>query len=286
MARFVYLSDTHLGGTQAGFLQQPKYPEQLPALVRHLADWIVADGAIDFVLHGGDLLDATTPANLAAVRDTFALPVPLYLCLGNHDLTTPNALTDWLRAASVCFPDGAPCYTLRRPDCRVHVVPNHWDDLPWFWGGPQRDHFRPEQLAFLRAALAEAPHLPHVLATHAPARPVYPEQTGLPAPIHPSSAEFQAALTQLAADHPHLRLVLSAHNHLNAHRQEQRTHYVSSPSFVETPYEFKVIEVRPGYLRVTTHSLVERVAWRPAYDFARNYVQGRVCDREFLDETP
>jgi len=46
---------------------------------------------IDFILHGGDMIDSTTEDHIVAATNAFDLAVPVYLCLGNHDLTTPDA---------------------------------------------------------------------------------------------------------------------------------------------------------------------------------------------------
>ena len=52
-----------------------------------LDKWIQSHPGIDFVLHGGDMVDLATVENIRAARDLFSLSVPVYLCLGNHDMT-------------------------------------------------------------------------------------------------------------------------------------------------------------------------------------------------------
>ena len=68
-----------------GYRQQPGYPERRPELLALLDAWIRENPPIDFVLHGGDLIDGTTPANLRTAREFARLPVPVRLCLGNID---------------------------------------------------------------------------------------------------------------------------------------------------------------------------------------------------------
>lgn len=87
MTRLLFISDTHLGAGPMGDQQQKGYPEMLSAILSALQETLRTEGRIDFVLHGGDMIDSTTDANLAGAMVTFELSVPVYLCLGNHDVT-------------------------------------------------------------------------------------------------------------------------------------------------------------------------------------------------------
>ena len=116
--RFVYIADSHVGAGDVGYRQQPRYADRLPELAALLDAWIRQAGDIDFVLHGGDLIDVTSVDNIRAARELFRLSVPVYLCLGNHDLTEENALDLWLAEAPAFFPDDAPVFTVRRPESR------------------------------------------------------------------------------------------------------------------------------------------------------------------------
>ena len=59
MSRFIYIADTHVGTDKTGYKQQAKHPEMLPEIIAALRELICADGHIDFVLHGGDMIDET-----------------------------------------------------------------------------------------------------------------------------------------------------------------------------------------------------------------------------------
>ena len=104
MTRFIYLADTHIGAGSGGYIQQPRYVEHMPTLMANLCAWIETDGGIDFVLHGGDMVDHVCEANVRLASELFALPVPVYLCLGNHDMDHPKAVDVWLDAAPEFFP--------------------------------------------------------------------------------------------------------------------------------------------------------------------------------------
>lgn len=286
MAKFVYICDTHLGANPMGYFQQAEYAPQLPHLLTLLSDWIRADNTIDFVLHGGDMIDETCSDSLTRAGELFTLPVPLHLCLGNHDLTEPDALTQWQTALPQFFPNGQAQYSLSPPGCRVHVVPNHWGAQPYYWNREQGPHVPSlHEIEALRGWLSEDPDLPHIVATHAPTRGLPTEQTGFDAPYHASDPAFMNIFDQLTRDFPQLRLILSAHSHLNLHVHDGHVHHVGCSAFVETPFEFKVIEVLPERISMQTISLADQVSWQPAYDFNKSYVQGRPCDRAFEDSS-
>ena len=284
MTRFLYIADTHLGANHMGFQQQQGYPEKLPEILSALGRHLAMSGGIDFILHGGDMINATTKETIITAAKTFDLAVPVYLCLGNHDLTTTDAIDLWLRVAPQFFIGGTPDYTLVTEDCVIHVTPNHWDDLPFYWGGVQKPHFSPVQTERLARELSMRPDLPHVILTHSPVFGLPQAQTGLPTPYHCPEASFTAEITALAAKHTHIRCVLGAHNHLNMRLDSGGVEYVTVSSLVETPFEFKLFEVQPQQMKMTTLSLGDALAFDSAYDATKAFVQGRDSDRSFVRE--
>lgn len=281
MSRFLFLADTHLGAPLSGFQQQPKYPGKLPVIVNALKNWILADGGIDFILHGGDMIEATRDESIRTAVDLFDLPVPVHLCLGNHDLTAPDAATRWMDLAPGFFPNQKPEYTITSDDCVIHVVPNHWDDSRYNWSTCQDVNLAPDQIAWLRQQLGTHPHLPHILMTHSPVFAVPMEQTGLDAPFHPPPVSFTETFTDLAAAHPNLRCVLGAHNHVHMRVRNHGVDYVTVSSLIETPFEFKIFEVTPESIAMETICLAESLNFEGTYDPAMSFVQGRAIDRRF-----
>lgn len=292
MARFIFLTDTHLGATNdVGYTQQPRRADQLPALLALLERWILRDaatrqhgGSIAFVLHGGDMVDDATPEFVREAAATFRLSVPVYLALGNHDLTRRDAAAVWLTEARRFFPDGGFVTTLRGEGWMLHVIPTQWCDTAYFWEQAQRPHFLPEHLAGLERALAAHPDSVHLLCTHGEALAVPPDQSGLHAPYHPPLASYTETVTDLLRRYPQLRGVLGGHNHINTHGVVGQAHVVTGSAFVETPFEFKVIEVNGGGWSMRTVALLPEVAFHAAYDWDRTFVQGRARDRAVGDD--
>jgi hypothetical protein len=281
MTRLIYLSDSHHGGGPQGYHRQPPYIERLPQLIAALELWMRREGGIDLVLHGGDMVEWAEADQIArAVGDWAALSVPLYLALGNHDLTTPDALHHWRKFGGHLFPGGEPAYTLDLGDCLLHIVPTQWGVRPFFWDGAHPHAcLYPEQLAELEARIAGGYGIPQLLCCHGAPQGVPAAQTGADHDFDAPPAAYTEALDDLATAYPDLRLILSGHSHVNALGTLGEGHWLMSGSFSESPFEFKDIEITDEGLTVRTVSLYHEVGWRAAYDFDAAYVQGRPRDR-------
>jgi hypothetical protein len=279
--KFIYIADSHCGANPQRYHQQRVYTEKLPEIVDALKQFIAAEGDIAFVLHGGDMIDVTTLENIQLAAQLFDFDIPVYLCPGNHDLTTPDALQMWLQHAPQFFPGGGPEYSVFAEDCAIHVAPNQWGGAPYYWEEEQRPHFLPAQKAFLETALASATDRPHLLLTHAPVFDLPSEQTGLNAPLHAPNPAFNSAICDLAARHSHLRCVLGAHSHLNMCAQHENAYFVTVSALVETPFECKLFEVTRESISMRTITLGNRMGDLGEYNFEKTHVQGRAVDRAF-----
>ncbi|MBN1248134.1 MAG: metallophosphoesterase, partial [Anaerolineae bacterium] len=244
MARFIFLTDTHLGAANdVGYTQQPRRADQLPALLALLERWMLRDGArrgatpISFVLHGGDMVDDATPETVCEAATMFRLSVPVYLALGNHDVTRRDAAEFWLTEARRLFPDGGFVTTLKGDGWMLHVIPTQWCETPYLWEQAQHPHFLPEHLARLEQALAAHPDTVHLLCTHGEVLAVPPEQVGSRDAYHAPLPSYTETVTDLLRRYPQLRGVLGGHNHINTHGVVRQAHLVTGSAFVETPFE-------------------------------------------------
>jgi len=284
MTRFIYICDTHMGADEV-MLRQQGYPEQLEEILTALKTYLHGRGNIDFVLHGGDMINTLSDAAIVASATAFDWGIPVHLCLGNHDLDAPTAVERWLALAPGFFGDsGKPLYTVATEDCRIHVVPNHWCEEPYYWRDSLDSQFSTDQLAYLSEALDAEPDLPHIVQTHSSVFGAPEGQTGLAEPLDPAPLAFRASFIELVSRHPNLKCVLGAHNHMNMHVVHEGVHFVTSSALVEVPFEFKVIEVESGAMAMSTVSLNDALRFDVSYDADKAYVQGRETDRSFTDE--
>jgi 3',5'-cyclic-AMP phosphodiesterase len=289
MTRFAFLTDTHLGAVSGvGYMQQPRYADRLQALLSLLEDWNAhQDGeSVDFVLHGGDMVDVLTAATLGAAREAFSLTVPVYLALGNHDLTGTDSAAMWMAEAPEFFPGGHLAYTLGGAGWMLHVLPTQWCEKPYTWDDVQNPHFLPEHTAALEASLAQHPDLVHLICTHAEVLPVPAAQTGYSEPYHRPLPAYRDGLADLVQRFPQIRGIIGGHNHINTHGYLGAAHAVTASAFPEAPFEFKVFDVGADHLAMQTVSLMRQVEFPVDYDWGKTFVQGRHCDRTFDWQIP
>ena len=280
--KFVYISDTHMGCREGvGYQMQCRYGgSYTQELFGVLADWVRQEGGVDFIVHGGDAVDEATPENLGLAKTLFALmPCPVYLSLGNHDLTAIGAREKWLEAAPELFPNGKTEASFVWGGVRFDLLTSHWGRRPYFWdpAEPQIPWFSEEQLDVL---CSEPLSTPRVIISHAPPCGVPPEQTGLEKPIHCPDGNFGQVVETLCAKYTPV-LWLGAHNHMNLLSTVGGTHRVTVSALTEVPFEFKLFEIGAEPVSMKTVSLRDRISFPVRYDFAKRYVQGREIDREF-----
>lgn len=280
MTRFVFIADTHLGANPMEFEQQPGYPEKLPELLALLDQWIQRDGRIDLVLHGGDLLDACSVELIREAVSLFDFGAPFYVCLGNHDLTEPDAVPKWLAHAPDFFISDSVHFEIVREGAVIHVLPSHWDEETYYWKDVQAPRLSAEQMEQASSVVADHPHLPHVLCTHSQVLGISPEQTGFEAPIHEPLPSFRDSVKKLVGACPRIRCILGGHNHTNTLGEFNGAVALSCSAFSCTPFEFKLVEITHETLSVTTHDLVADVSFDAGYDSGRAYVQGQPRDRQ------
>ena len=282
MLRFIYIADSHFGADPMGYEMQPGYPGRLGEIVGALKDWMLADGGIDFVLHGGDMIDVTADETIRQAAELFDLPAPVYLCLGNHDTTELNAAERWLAVAPRLF-DESVTYSFETGGCLVHVVPTHWCEIDHYWQEDLSPQLRPGQIEQVVRAAEERPDAFGVLLTHSPMLGVPAELTGLGYDFHRPPEAFTEQLAGLM-DRCSIRLVLGAHSHVNMRGQFGGAEVLTVSSLAETPFEFKLIEIDGLSMRVQTISLADRLSFQADTDPLNAWIHGRPEDRMFERE--
>ncbi|MBS14933.1 MAG: hypothetical protein CME19_25510 [Gemmatimonadetes bacterium] len=278
--RFLFIADTHWGSGEKGYTLQPKYDHHLHNILDALDGGVDEHGTVDFILHGGDMVHTLDLAGLEAVSSLFNRRVPVWLCLGNHDLTRPNGLKLWMEHCSRFFRDDSPNYAIETPDCVIHVIPNQYGPEPYCWEEEQTAHFLPDQVAELETRLSSGDDRCQIILTHSPIHAIDVGQTGREEPFHKPPADFTKTVTNIAQRY-NISAVLGAHSHANMHKELNGTHYITVSSFVETPFEFKLFEVDSDTIRMTTHNLNDRVDFKAEYNWNQTFAQGRARDRTF-----
>jgi 3',5'-cyclic-AMP phosphodiesterase len=282
MSSFIYIADTHIGTEKMGYFQQPPYEGKLRELLDALHLWISENGEIDYVLHGGDMIDSTSEKNIELAADMFSVfDVPVKLCLGNHDLTEKNSVELWMKHAPSFFENGSPYYTLQDQLYTLHIAPNNWSEKTLYWDVEQDANFAESEMKTLHSELLKNSAATQILLTHSPIFGLPQAQTGFDVPYHSGNASFLKQITALANAHDSLKIVLGAHTHMNMSIEYNKTRYLTVSSLTEAPFEFKYFKFIDDSLSMQTISLSKYIDFEFDYDFAKNYVQGRAIDRSF-----
>jgi len=283
--KFIYLADTHIGGADnSGYHQQPRFIAQLYVLIDTLSEYLRDNPDISFVAHGGDLLEEVTIENIKTAQEMFTrLPCPVYLALGNHDMTVPGSIKLWLEYAPEFFPGNDINFSIHEKDVTLDFFCCNWGPVPYFWNPSieQIPWLAPKEM--LRLEWKDMKTKNRIAIMHSPIFGLPPEQTGMNTPLHPPAENFTHAILD-AIDGTNIRLVLGAHNHMNMNILYRRTHFVTTSAFIEIPFEFKVVDAASDKVTMITISLNRTTGLPLNYDFNKTFVQGRLCDRAFSDD--
>jgi 3',5'-cyclic AMP phosphodiesterase CpdA len=282
--RIAFITDIHIGATAAGWQQQPRWCEGIPAVLAALAARL-AELRPDLLIIGGDIVEnAAADAVNGAVSALRDLPCPTLVCLGNHDLTEPasypfwrRALWDWPRATLADR-------MLEFPECDVIGLNNHWLDggeAKLFWNRQMpAATLTADQLRQLDAWLARRSDRPAVLAMHAPLFPLPPQLTGRAEPSDVPPPAYAEEVKALLQRHRRLRLVLSGHCHAAcATPLSGSCTHLSATSLTEVPFQFPLVEVSPRGVSVRTEQL--GLSGGAAMNSEKAWVMGRGADRQF-----
>ena len=279
---FIYIADTHVGTDKMEYFQQPPYENRLRDLLNALHLWISERGDVDFIIHGGDMVDFCTKDNIKQAMDMFSVfDVPVKLCLGNHDLTTKNSVELWMKYAPCFFENNSPYFALQATLYTLHLVPNNWDEVPLFWGLKQDASIAENEIHSLNINIEANRGTSQALVTHSPIFGRPPEQTGLDTPFHPGTESFRKQITSITDAHDSLKMVLSAHTHMNMNVLHNQTRYITVSSLTEAPFEFKYFRFIGNTWIMETYGLGDYIGFEFDYDVKKTYVQGRAIDRSF-----
>ncbi len=261
MLRFAFVTDSHVGSDADGYQLQPRYVRHEATLFDALGQWLRREKA-SFVVHGGDLTDHGSLDEIQqGVQLCARLPVPTYLCLGNHDLAQPASLAMWRKHAPQLLPGGDDVEVIDTTEARLVLVHHHWH-------AGVAHHWRPELTQEPRlnerqvqtvSRFVEASDRPVIAITHAPLHAVSATQCGQGEPFHQPHPPYAAAWRRIAGNSGRLRMVLCGHNHVTSFADQGRFVSSSTAALNEPPAQVRLITVDEDTVRVATHMLSQDV---------------------------
>ena len=283
MTRFIYVADTHIGGGKDGYRQQERYPEYLDELFAGLHAWI-EEHQVDFLLHGGDITNEGTREQIEAAVSRFSsLGLPFYACLGNHDLFYKDSYRHWLTSGARFLLGDSLNFKLETPDMLFYSFCLHWDSRipPYYWNIDLAQTPLPDPKAMKEfEALLQTADRPVAVLIHAPLNAIPAHQTGLAEDIHIPHNDLREYFLDKAARYPHFKLVLAAHSHVNTLDTGSGLLTLTSASFTEAPFDFRLVEVDGERISINTISLNDSLGLDVDYDLSKAWVQGMAEERQ------
>lgn len=279
--KILFITDTHFGGKDlTGYHQQPRYPEQIEELLFNL-DAIVREESVNLIIHGGDLTDNATPLeiNRSAKMYSKHLSCPVFLALGNHDCLVEDCCERFLQYGSYFFPTNSCDSTLVFDDVRIDILSINWAPNSKYW--KLEDGALPslseEHLTRLSSGNQD---LPRVIVLHSNIRPKEILKDNISTLTHHPNNDFDK-IGDMLIEKFQPKLILTGHNHLNQLHKINNTIAISASSFVETPFECKVIDITKEKLSIKTIALADRLSFKGEYYPDKEYVQGTKAEREY-----
>lgn len=246
--QFALFSDTHVGQGRSTWMNVKMDGPSAAELTSALTALAAQDTA--FALIAGDMTDGAT-------RDQFQLlskalsagGMPVFGCVGNHDSYHASSRRDVIELCGGLFPGGQTDYVLNRPPLRFLVLDGSYWKSP---DGGFMDHYKsgvsrgvglkPEEVEWLRTALAQDTATPTVVLWHYPVfTPGGVMSSGFKLPPQ-SSREPLLGMLRAA---PNVIATLNGHTHWNAVSAVQGLTHVQNAAFVEWPNMYRVFRVYP-----------------------------------------
>jgi hypothetical protein len=281
---FFYLTDSHTGNDGTGWGHHSSRPDLLPQLIAALKHRMTLC-PVDMILHGGDITDNGTVQQQLLVKKLWSqLPVPIRLCLGNHDLDGEESPETWPANVPEFFEDNELDYMIECGPADVYVVAcgwlnNHDRVSRWFNANySNRPGILNTQLKWLSGRLTSRAHRPAILAIHAQLDPLPPTLTGLEKPVHLAHPNYTQPIFDLLNRFPNVKLVLSGHCHATClTRHGSRVHLTTS-AFCEPPFQVREISIEYNIIRVRTICPVDYEQLQVVCQSENRWSFGRECD--------
>jgi 3',5'-cyclic-AMP phosphodiesterase len=220
----VQLSDPHVGADWGPGGSVAKFAATVAAVG-------ASDLTPDAVVISGDLADHGADDEYEQLREVVApLDGPLYVLPGNHDDRAA------LRRHFDVPGSGVEPVQYAADLGRLGLITADTKRM-----GEDAGELDAERLAWLEAALADAPEVPTLLALHHPplTTGIVPfDEVGLP-------PDDQRALAEVVGRHPQVRRIVAGHMHMTAGAAlDGRTVFVAPSTYVQAELEFGAEEVR------------------------------------------
>ncbi len=246
---FALFADTHLGEGRHEWMNVkmdgPAIAE-LGATLRRLR----GEG-VSFAFIAGDMTDGGSRAQVEALAGAVrSAGMPVYGCIGNHEVFTAGSRTNLAARVPGLFPSGDTQYVLEKPPLRFIVLDGSW------WRDREGNALaaydrtkavgvvpKPSELDWLRQTLAADTRTPTLALWH---YPFYSSRgdTSCGYRLGGPKVWSQEVLSLLEAA-PNVAATLNGHMHYNAADTYRGIACLQNAAYVEWPNQYRVLRVYP-----------------------------------------
>ena len=232
--KFIQITDSHFASSSKEYTQR-EVEAAGGVLQKTIAD-INSIPDVDFVVFTGDNIDQASEPDLKCfIAIANKLNVPYYMVIGNHEVFKSQKFDkkEYMKIvrkySNNCRPKGAN-YEFEKKGFVFLVVDGAKEVIP----GPA-GYYKKDTLKWLDKELTHYKHSDVIILQHFPiVEPCY-NRTHTTYNIK----EYQAVLDK----HKNVIAIFSGHYHTNGENKKDGIYHVSTPALVESPHNYKVVEI-------------------------------------------
>jgi len=232
--KFIQITDSHLSTDPSSYTQRD-VSDSKKVLEKTIKD-INELKEIDFVAFTGDNIDTANSKDLKLfLQMANKLNVPYYIVIGNHEVFKSQDFDkkEYLKVVrkySKCCKPSHPNYVFEKNGIVFLVLDVAKEVIP----GPA-GYYKKDTLAWMDKTLTKYKNRTVVILQHFPIVEPYYNRSHTTYNIK----DYEDVLKK----HSNVIAIFSGHYHANAENKKDGIYHVSTPSLVEAPHDYKVVEI-------------------------------------------
>lgn len=232
--KFIQVTDSHFSASKVEYSQREV--ENSESVLKKTIEDINCIPNVDFVVFSGDNIDTANSADLLKfLKIANRLKYPYYVVIGNHEVFKSQNLDkkEYMKIVSKysknCQYKNAN-YVFEKKGIAFLVVDGAKEIIP----GPA-GYYKKDTLKWLDKELTKYKNRNVVILQHFPIVAPYYNRTHTTYNVK----DYEDILKK----HSNVIAIFSGHYHANGETKKDGIYHVSTPSLVEAPHDYKVIEI-------------------------------------------
>lgn len=232
--KFIQVTDSHFSATGGDYSQREVGNSE--SVLKKAIEDINSVPNVDFVVFTGDNIDQANSTDLIKfLKLANKLKYPYYVVIGNHEVFKSQDMEkkEYMRIvrkySKNCRPSGAN-YVFEKKDIVFLVVDGAKEIIP----GPA-GYYKKDTLKWLDKQLTKYKNNNVVILQHFPIVAPYYNRTHTTYNVQ----DYEEVLKK----HSNVVAIFSGHYHANGETMKDGVYHVSTPSLLEPPHNFKIVEI-------------------------------------------